>query len=364
MADRPDNGEPGPEVARDGDSAPDAPPDGPERLGPSDAVQRLWEGEAGLTGRLLGALLTPAEVGFRAGIRARDAVYHTGIARADAPPVPAISVGNITVGGTGKTPMVRWLVRRLIERRWTPGILHGGYAEDEPMLHRRWFPDLPVVADKDRLRGAGLAMEQGADVLVLDDAFQHRRFGRDLDIVLVSAESWTPDARLLPRGPYREPPRALRRADIVVVTRRTMSAADAARVEVEVARISGRQTARVHLRPGPWLDATLRRREGAPSGPAMAVAGVGRPDDFFDQAEEAGALLVDAIAFPDHHPYSRAEIDALVQEAAGRPVVTTAKDVVKLAPRMKRSDLWVLEQDVAFESGRDWLLRAVDMVLS
>ncbi len=335
-----------------------------ERLGPADAVQRLWEGDTGVRGRLLGALLTPAELGFRSVVRARDAVYRTGIARADTPPVPAISVGNITVGGTGKTPMVRWLVRRLVERSWTPGILHGGYAEDEPMLHRLWFPDLPVVAEKDRLRGAGIAMEMGADVLVLDDAFQHRRFGRDLDIVLVSAETWTRDARLLPRGPYRESPRALRRADIVVVTRRTMSPEAAAQVEVEVARVSGRRTARVHLRPGHWLDPALKRRGGTPQGPAIAVAGVGRPDDFFDQAEEAGARLVDAIAFPDHHPYTRAEMDALVEEAAGRPVVTTAKDAVKLVEGMAGIELWVLEQDVVFESGRDWLLRLVDGVLS
>lgn len=336
----------------------------PERLGPADALQRLWEGDVGLGGRVLGALLTPAEVGFRTMIQARNAVYRTGIARADAPPVPAISVGNITVGGTGKTPMVRWLVRHLIERGWTPGILHGGYAEDEPMLHRRWFPELPVVADRNRLRGAGAAMELGADVLVLDDAFQHRRFGRDLDIVLVSAEAWTPDARLLPRGPYRESPKALRRADVVVITRRTMAVADAAKVEVAVARIAGRRTARVHLRPGPWLGATLRRRKGVPVGPAMAIAGIARPDDFFDQAGEAGARLTDSIAFPDHHPYTRAEIDALVEEAAGRPVVTTAKDAVKLASRMKGVDLWVLEQDVVFESGRDWFLRAVGGVLS
>lgn len=363
MADPGDSRSPPADGAEPGPGPEPGPGKEPERLGPSDAIQRLWEGEPGLGGRVLGAILTPAEVGFRTVVRARNVVYRTGIARADAPPVPAISVGNITVGGTGKTPMVRWLVRRLLERNWTPGILHGGYAEDEPMLHRLWFPKLPVVADRNRLRAAGVAMELGADVLVLDDAFQHRRFGRDLDIVLVSAETWTRDARLLPRGPYRESPRALRRADLVVVTRRTMSAEDAARVEVEVARTSGRRTARVHLRPGPWLDARLRRRTGTPPGPAIAVAGVARPDDFFDQAEEAGAGLRDAIAFPDHHPYSRAEMDALVKEAAGRPVVTTAKDAVKLARGMAGVDLWVLEQDVVFESGREWVLRAVDGVL-
>ncbi|MEJ2504469.1 MAG: tetraacyldisaccharide 4'-kinase, partial [Gemmatimonadota bacterium] len=231
------------------------------RLEPTDAVQRLWEGGApGLGSRLLGALLTPAELGFRAAVRARDMAYRSGFMDADAPPIPAISVGNLTVGGTGKTPMVRWLVRTLVGQGYTPGILHGGYADDEPELHRRWFPDLPVVADKDRLRGAGTAMQEGADVLVLDDAFQHRRFGRDLDLVLVAAESWSRGARLLPRGPYRESPRALRRADVVIITRRTADGDAAARVEVEVARISGKRTARVHLRPGPWLDAGFRTR--------------------------------------------------------------------------------------------------------
>lgn len=334
------------------------------RLGPGTAIQRLWEGERGAASRVLGAALAPAELGFRAAVRARNAAYRTGLLDTDAPPVPAISVGNITVGGTGKTPVVRWLVRRLLERGWTPGILHGGYAEDEPMLHRSWFPDLPVVADRNRLRGAGTALQQGADVLVLDDGFQHRRFGRDIDMVLVAAESWSPDAHLLPRGPYRESPKALRRADIVIVTRRTVDEAEAARIEAEVARISDGPTARVHLRAGVWLDAGFRRQPGAPAGPVLAVAAVGRPDDFFDQAEAAGARVTDAIAFPDHHPYTRAEADALLQEAAGRPIVTTAKDAVKLRRLLKGTELWVLEQDVVFESGRAGLLRGVDEVLS
>ena len=315
--------------------------------------------------RLLGAVLTPAEVGFRVAVRARNMAYRTGLADADAPPVPAISVGNITVGGTGKTPLVRWLARYLVGKGYTPGILHGGYAMDEPELHRRWFPQLPVVADKDRLRGAGVAMQEGADVLVLDDAFQHRRFGRDLDFVLVAAETWSRDARLLPRGPYRESPRALRRADQVVVTRRTASAADAARVEVEVARVSGRQTARVHLRPGPWLDARLKPRPpGARPGRSVAVAGIGRPDDFFEQVRSAGAEPTDTISFPDHHPYREEEAEELLRLAGDLPLVMTAKDAVKLVPLMPAADVWVLEQEPVFEAGRDWLLGAVERVLA
>lgn len=334
-----------------------------ERLGPADAVQRLWEGESGLGGRLLGAILTPAELGYRAVMRARNEAYRSGVAGADTPPVPAISVGNITVGGTGKTPMVRWVVRQLRKRGLTPGILHGGYAEDEPALHRLWYPDLPVIADRDRLRGAGRAMEMGAEVLVLDDAFQHRRFGRDLDIVLISAETWSRHARLLPRGPYREPPRSLRRADLVVITRRTATPEQAIAVEVEVGRISGRRTARVLLKGSGWLYPDGSPRKGHPEGPAIGVAGVGRPDDFFDQAEEAGADVVDGIAFPDHHPYSQSEARELLRLAGGGPIAMTAKDAVKLAPMMEGGDLWILEQAVVFESGREWVLRAIQEVV-
>ena len=331
-------------------------------LGPVDAVQRLWEqqGEAGLKGRLLGAALTPAELGYRAIMGARNAAYGAGLAPTDVPPVPAISVGNITVGGTGKTPMVRWLVRLMRRRGWTPGILHGGYATDEPALHRLWFPDLPVVADRDRLRGAGRAMSMGADLLVLDDAFQHRRIGRDLDIVLVAAETWTRRARLLPRGPFREPPSALRRADLVIVTRRTASPERAAAVEAAVARASRRPTARVVLEARRWIHADGTAREGTPRGRALAVAGIARPDDFFDQAEAAGARLDDAIAFPDHHEYTRREADALLRLAEGAPVVMTAKDAVKLAPLMKDAEVWVLEQKVTLEGGRDRVLRALE----
>jgi tetraacyldisaccharide 4'-kinase len=334
-----------------------------DRLQPTDAVQRLWEGDLGLGGRILDALLTPAELGYRAAMRARNAAYGSGVMSRDDPPVPAISVGNITVGGTGKTPMVRWLVRRLVKRGYTPGILHGGYAEDEPALHRLWFPDLPVVAEKDRLRAAGRALEMGADVLVLDDAFQHRRIGRDLDIVLVAAETWTRDARLLPRGPFREPPTALRRAGVVVVTRRSATDAEAAEVEAEVGRVSGRPTARALLGPGPWLRPDGTRRPGVP-GPSIAVAGVARPDDFFDQAEQAAADLYDAIAFPDHHAFTAEEARALIRLAEGDPIVMTAKDAVKLAPLMRESDLWVLEQQVVFESGRAVILSAVQETLS
>ncbi|HSH46576.1 MAG TPA: tetraacyldisaccharide 4'-kinase [Longimicrobiales bacterium] len=334
---------------------------GGESSGPANlpgAVERLWAGDGGGAVRLLGVALTPAELAYRGVTRVRNAAYRLGVAPSDVPPVPAISVGNITVGGTGKTPMVRWIVQWLRERGYTPGILHGGYAEDEPALHRLWFPDLPVVAEKNRLRGAGHAMEMGADVLVLDDAFQHRRIGRDVDLVLVAAETWTRHRRLLPRGPYREPGRSLRRADVVVVTRRVAAPTRADQVAREVRALSGRPTARALLAAERWLDRAGRPRVGEP-GDAVAAAGIGRPEDFFDQAEAAGARLSRAIAYPDHFAYTRRDASALERLAGPGPLVITAKDAVKLVPLLPDVDLWILDQQVRFEEGRDRVTRAL-----
>jgi tetraacyldisaccharide 4'-kinase len=241
-------------------------------------VQRLWEGRpASRAGP--GRVPDAGGAGYRSAVmRARNVAYGSGLAGTDSPPVPAISVGNITVGGTGKTPMVRWVVRSSCERGWTPGILHGGYADGRAGPPPHVVPGPSRGGREGPAAGAGRPCSMGADVLVLDDAFQHRRLGRDLDIVLVAAETWTRHARLLPRGPYREPPRACAAADD-----RGGDAADdaraedAARVEVEVARISGRRTARVHLGPGHWVDsgAMAPPGRGRPEGPAIAVAGIG-----------------------------------------------------------------------------------------
>lgn len=320
--------------------------------GPAGLVERLWEGRPGPLGTVLGALLTPPELAFRGIVATRDVAYRTGLLRSHPAPAPAISVGNLTVGGTGKTPLVRWLVGELVARGRTPGILHGGYSDDEPALHRRWFPGLPVVAGRDRLAAARSAVADGADVLVLDDAFQHRRIRRSLDVVLLAAESWTPHPRLLPRGPYREPLRALDRADVVVVTRRRASAAAAADVARSVRSRTSAPVAIAWLAPGEWLTAGGTARGGRPAR-GLAVAGVGRPEAFFQQVAELGVTLTGALAFRDHHPYHPADADRIRDVAGAGPVLTTAKDAVKLETLLPDTDLWVLDQAVTFEEGRE-----------
>lgn len=318
-------------------------------------VEGLWAGKLGPSRWLLGPVLTLPELAFRGVVALRNRAYSTGLLRSVPPPAPAICVGNLTVGGSGKTPVVRWLVGRLLERDRTPGILHGGYGPDEPALHRQWFPELPVVSDPDRVRGATAAVQAGADVLVLDDGFQHRRLARDLDLVLVAAERWPSRPRMLPRGPFREPLRALERADLVLVTRRTADRDDAAELARRLQRRWDRPTAVAHLGPGPWLAPDGSERDRGPGGACIAVAGIARPGAFFRQVAEAGVPLKDVVVFRDHHSYTEQDAHRIHAQAGGRPVVTTAKDAVKLAPLMEGSTLWILDQVVRFEAGRDAL---------
>src|SRR5881275_897235 len=138
--------------------------------------------------------------------------------------LPTIAVGNLSVGGTGKTPLAAWIAAYCARRGWKPGILLRGYGDDEPLVHRRLVPEAVVVANPDRVAGAVAARAQGAQVLVLDDAYQLLGVGRDLNIAVVSAESATASPWPLPAGPWREGRDALDRADLIVVTRKSASA--------------------------------------------------------------------------------------------------------------------------------------------
>ena len=361
-------------------------------------IERIWRGQAGVAGAVLLAALIPCEAAYRVLTGAYHALYTRGVRRQHRIGVPVISVGNISVGGTGKTPVTRWVVEEFRRRGARPAVLHGGYAPDEPALHRAWYPDVPVIVGRDRIAGGARAIEAGADVVVLDDGFQHRRLARELDLVLVAAEGWTARPKLLPRGPWREPPTALHRADIVVVTRRTAPAEAAAEVASAVRRWAPDATiARVHLRPTGWrparvyagnmevggegapapdlrggaasegefapLDARVDRGADPPTGEVIAVAAIARPGDFVANAVAAGANVVDAVLYRDHHAYDADDVRRIAVAAAGRPIVTTAKDAVKLATLAPELDLWVLEQGVVVEEGGEAIGTRLDALL-
>jgi tetraacyldisaccharide 4'-kinase len=325
------------------------------------AALHWWSGEAtGIGWSLLTLAATPAEWGFRVGVGARSAAYDRGWFPARPGPVPVISVGNLSVGGTGKTPVAAYVVGLLEAQGRRPGLVARGYGEDELTLHGRWHPGTPVVADPDRVMGVGRAAEEGADVVVLDDGFQHRRLARDLDLVVVAAEQGLP-GRLLPRGPFREPRSALSRADHVIVTRKSASAARAVALEGEIrAGWPDLPVTRIRLAPAGWTDLD-GHPASPPDGPLLAVCSIGRPDTFAGLVAETLGREAELLPFPDHHRFTEGDVEKIAGHVPrGGALVVTEKDAVKLLRfRDSLPGARVLILQVEIESGGETLIDAI-----
>jgi len=332
-----------------------------------DFVTRLWAGDAGSAGKALDAALVPLEWAFRGVVAGRNQAFERGLIEVEQAGVPVISVGNLAVGGAGKTPFAAWLAARLKSWGHRPGIALRGYGGDETLLHRELNHDVPVAAAAKRVEAARELAAGGCDVVVLDDGFQHRRLARDLDVVLIAVEGWTPAPRLLPRGPWREDLSALGRADVVVLTRKTASVARARAAEAELAR-------RTHGKPiiicQLAADRLVPLHGGAPIDPVwlrgrrvLAVAALASPAPFFEALRSAGAQ-VEEDAFADHHPFHATDAARIQATAEGHPIVMTHKDAVKLRPLLPSStEAFVLEQAVHIESGGDALDAALHRVV-
>jgi len=305
--------------------------------------------------RILWPLLWPWSLVYRIVIGLRNFLYEIRVLRSRKLPLPVVSVGNLTVGGTGKTPTVLWLSHALRERGLKTMILTRGYggtgaaavidpedAErrldeaagtllaygDEPaMMSALYGQRVAVGADRYRV-GLELSRDpRNADLFVLDDGFQHRRLGRDLDIVLVDSGC---EGSLLPAGPLREPVRALRRADIVLVT----GAHEHWRSRLE-RRFDSSRVFFVDRRPRAVLvrtesghqERTLAALAGAR---VLAVAAIADPAPFYAMLRECEAIIVDTLEYPDHHAYSEGDWREINRHPAEK-IVTTEKDYVKLA---------------------------------
>ncbi len=295
-------------------------------------------------------LLVPFSWVYGAAIAIRNTCYDAGIFPVAGVETPVISVGNITTGGTGKTPLVEYIVGRLLAAGSRPAILSRGYgrattgtvtvsdgrallagadrAGDEPAQMARKFPGCAVVVDEDRARGARY-LESGfrPDVIVCDDAFQHRALRRDLDIVVLGDDGPGGGHRLLPAGNGREPLRSLRRADIIVVNRpggapyRGPAGKPLVRMRYEIGGFH------LHASGEPVTAGDLR------SGRFVAFCGIGNPDSFASTLGELGLKPEEWLIYPDHHPYGpreTGEIDRTMRRSGARFVVTTEKDAVRL----------------------------------
>ncbi|MCU0649476.1 MAG: tetraacyldisaccharide 4'-kinase [Gemmatimonadaceae bacterium] len=332
-----------------------------------DAVTALWADPGAHP--VMRALLTPASWLYAAGEGLAAAAWSSGLRRVHAPMLPTVSVGNLTVGGTGKTPVSSWLAGWFLARGARPAIVLRGYGNDEPEVHRQLQPDAVVVASPERVAGVREAAARGATVAVLDDGFQHRALARDVDLVLVSVErllrerdghgQWRP--QLLPAGPYREPVARLRRAHAVLLTSKTADAHDRAIAHAAVAAVAPEcPRVAIALEPGPLVSIAGTAAAAAVLAPGvrvLAIAGIGAPDLFARQLETTGATVT-LRAFADHHAFSDRDVAALARESAAHAlVVCTLKDAVKLAPRWPREAraLSYLSQQCVLTEGRERL---------
>jgi tetraacyldisaccharide 4'-kinase len=344
----------------------------------AQAAWALWDGD-GAGARVARAALAPAAALYGAAVRRRNARFDA--ARPPDAELPALSVGNLTVGGTGKTPVAAWCVAQLRAAGAHPAVVLRGYGDDEWRVHEHLAPGMPVVAAADRTAGVRRARGLGADCAVLDDAFQHRRVARLADLVLLSADRWTGRVRLLPAGPWREPLGSLARADVAVVTRK--AAADTA-VDAVIGAMSRAvprlAVAVVALRLAEVVTVAGAepRADGGSAPPRRALrwlagrrvvvaSGIGDPAAFLAQVAAAGAQVAAHRAWPDHHAFGAAEAAQLARLGAGADgVLVTLKDAVKLGPRWPREGppLWYVSQTVVVERGADVLQQALSRVLA
>jgi tetraacyldisaccharide 4'-kinase len=332
-------------------------------------LETVWTGR-GRRARAARALLAPAEAVYRAVITTRGKLYDWGVFRAEEFSVPILSIGNLSVGGTGKTPVAAWFARMLSEKDVKPGIVLRGYGGDETIVHERLNAGVPVIEAPDRGRGIREAIAQGVDVVVLDDAFQHRRAARDVDVVLVNADAWSGAPRLLPAGPWREPLRSARRANLLIITRKTAERSTVDDVTRALANAAPRvPVATVYLAPGDLRSTAtgqtlpLHVQRGAD---LTAIAAIAHPDTFYRQLTELGAV-VRPHSFPDHHAFTRQEARDLAHRASSSDfVVCTLKDAVKLESLWpaEAGSLWYVSQRLRIEQGEEHIEHLLDNLVS
>jgi tetraacyldisaccharide 4'-kinase len=332
---------------------------------------------------------------YQGGVRLWAWSYTSGLRRRQRLPCRVVSIGNLTLGGTGKTPLTMWVARWYQQQGWRVAVLSRGYGGnaggglrvvstgegplhdwqevgDEPYLLACVLPGVPVLIGKNRYQSGLYACEHfGTQVLVLDDGFQHYALQRDLDIVLIDATTPLCQEALLPRGNLREPLAALQRADILVLTR-TELAGDTLQPLVEQIQCwHGRQS----LCSMTTVVETLHHRgNGLPKDVlwlqhhrVVAVAGIGSPEAFAATLSRLGSEVATLLVFPDHHAYTEHDwrlMVATVQRQGAACLITTTKDAVRFAPSWQAPiPVYILHTDVAFTRGEDVLHHQLQAIM-
>ena len=326
--------------------------------------------------RLARRLLSPLGWCYAAGLHADELL--DGLRTRVRPARPVVGIGNLAVGGSGKTPTARWLALKLFERglrpalvtrgyggSWTagtaePGVVDGDDTDpwvygDEAVLLKRELTDVPVVVGRIKARAARVAARlHGIDVVIVDDALQHRRLARDFDLTVLAATDWrdrlTGAAAPLPAGRLRVPFDRLRKTDATLLLDGTPEELRLLRVRFPRLLCLGARFVAVGLRD---FAGVLHPLSILADRDVVACCAIARPEVFFGDLERLGAHLVARLAPPDHAAYDMAELgrlNGLVAENPGALVVVTGKDAVKLRGRFENNILW-LERSLRLETG-------------
>jgi tetraacyldisaccharide 4'-kinase len=316
-------------------------------------ARQVWE-RKGIRGKILWAILLPLSLFYGLGVQLRNLLFRWGWLRSVRLPRPVVSIGNLTVGGTGKTPTCLWLSRELQERGWRVGILSRGYrrqerralilrseeggwpavkeddilkAGDEPLMMARLYGQNVGICKNRSEAAAELLRATEIDVFILDDGFQHRRLKRDVDLLLLGAET---SGWMLPAGPFREPRKNLRRSNLILVTAAqsawndilpTGRVASSYSASLRAVSLVGFNSQRLREYPVSWLYRSK----------ILAVSGVADPNGLYRLIHEYDGEIVNTLEFPDHHFYTTSDWQEI--NRMGRLVdliVTTEKDILKL----------------------------------
>jgi tetraacyldisaccharide 4'-kinase len=361
------------------------------RRAPEVLLRRYWEDP---DTPVVTAGLTALSVAYRAALAVRDRAYRWHLLHTGRLPCPVVSVGNLTLGGSGKTPTVELAVRTLRDAGAVVAVVSRGYgrltrgvhvvadrdgvrvdartAGDEPLLLAERLPGVPVVVGENRYEAGRVAVERcGATALVLDDGFQHRTLAKDLEIVVVQGRAPWGNARVFPRGMLREPLSALARAHAVVVT----NPAGPEPVEAVTATVRRFNPAAAVLVARYQLQDAIETRSGRRVPVAdlagrrlIAFAGLGSPQGFADTLDGAGVRRVGFVEFPDHHWFTPRDIEELARDAraaGAQGLITTEKDWVRVRDLPPAGmPLWVLPIRLVIESGLETWQRLLARVVT
>ena len=345
------------------------------RIGPNfkmlpdaESFRRLVDGRAtGLVATLGRTGLSTIEIPYEALVRLRNYGYEHSILTTKKASAPVISVGNLTLGGTGKTPLVAWLAHWFAQHNKKPAIISRGYKaktgqlSDEAAELKILLPTVPHYANKQRIIAAREAITKGSDVLLLDDGFQHRQISRDLNLVTIDATDPFGCNRLFPRGLLREPLWGLKRADALVLTRTDQ-------VSIKTRNEIQEQCFRfVGSHDKPWIetehrpsnlrlvDGTTQPLKTLQDKRILSLSAIGNPAAFHRTLTTLGHEPVATLTFPDHHTYTTDDIHRISEETesvGAEIIVTTLKDLVKLPLASVRDrPLCALEIGIQFQTG-------------